>query len=502
MKKVSFLIAFIFLVSCSSSSSEENLRTGNSITSFELIINGESISGQIDQSNQTIIFNLIDANLTSLTPSIRISDGATISPSPDTPNNFGGEVRYTVTAEDGTTRVYTVIVNNTIRSGANLITSFEISLNGEMIEGSIDQGNNTITFEVRGADLSSITPNIEISDGARINPDGDDSQDFSEVVYYTVTAENGNERTYDVIVNNIPLNSENDILNFVVGINGESIEGRIDQETREIAFETGSFNISNLVPEITVSESALVSPASGESVDFTNPVTYTVTAENGETSEYTILINQAYKVDAYTLYGPRWGAQKLFTRAALYIVTDFLDPEIAGTELFLFDGTNRVDLPIQAVNSYEDRRIISYQITTEIPDFAVSSTSYKIVYRLDDLEVSSDFFIDVLAENSPNITGTNQSLYRPGDSLIITGENLTPVIGVPSNASFYVFNPLGNIDTELSPDKTEYRLELEPPSSFAYTAFFYYSGDTRDVIFINPEETPRIGQQITVNVQR
>ncbi|HIZ87245.1 MAG TPA: DUF5018 domain-containing protein, partial [Candidatus Coprenecus pullistercoris] len=43
--------------------------------------------------------------------------------------------------------------------------------------------------------------------------------------------------------------------------------------------------LSTLVPEISVSENATVSPASGETVDFSGgPVTFTVTAQDGVTA--------------------------------------------------------------------------------------------------------------------------------------------------------------------------------------------------------------------------
>lgn len=49
-------------------------------------------------------------------------------------------------------------------------------------------------------------------------------------------------------------------------------------------------DLTNLKPEIEVSEGATVSPASGEAQDFTEPVEYTVTAENGLTKVYTVTV--------------------------------------------------------------------------------------------------------------------------------------------------------------------------------------------------------------------
>ena len=51
--------------------------------------------------------------------------------------------------------------------------------------------------------------------------------------------------------------------------------------------------LSALTPSITVSEYASVSPASGAQQDFTNPVTYTVTAQDASTKDYTVTVTNA-----------------------------------------------------------------------------------------------------------------------------------------------------------------------------------------------------------------
>lgn len=69
-----------------------------------------------------------------------------------------------------------------------------------------------------------------------------------------------------------------------------TIEATIDQNNKEItvAFPVNTVVI-NLRPTIVMfSENATVSPNSEEAVDFTNSVTYTVTAEDGAIQEYTV----------------------------------------------------------------------------------------------------------------------------------------------------------------------------------------------------------------------
>ena len=384
-----------------------------------------------------------------------------------------------------------------LRKG-NTIRLFQLDINGDIFNGRIDQENNSISFDLYGAEVRSLTPTIEISEGARVSPSSGVTQDFSEDVFYTVTSENQEQRRYRVIVNNTPFSSENAILNFEIEIDGETVQARVDENLKEIAFESGSYDISALAPQIVLSDRATISPASGEVVDFTVPVIYTVTAENGDSVDYTLAINKAFKVDAYTLMGPRYGAQILFTHAKLYINLEFLDLTQEGAQLLLDDGVNSFELPILETEYFENFTIKVYHVVTKIPEYISSSSNYKLVFRSDTQTLASDFLIDVLAENAPKISGVNQSSYREGDTLIVTGEHLTDYIGVPSNGQFFLFNPQSSsIDVELNPEQTEYKLLLE--GGFVRSAFFPYDAASRDVIFISPQG--RMGDQITITIE-
>lgn len=65
------------------------------------------------------------------------------------------------------------------------------------------------------------------------------------------------------------------------------LDGRVEVE---VPFGT---DITNLVPLIAVSDKATISPASGQPVDFTNPVVYTITAEDGSKASYVVTVSVA-----------------------------------------------------------------------------------------------------------------------------------------------------------------------------------------------------------------
>lgn len=82
------------------------------ILSFKIPVNGIAYTGTINESSKTITVMVpFGTPLTSLTPTIAVSVGATVSPESGVVGSFASPVNYTVTAEDGTTkRVYSVIV--------------------------------------------------------------------------------------------------------------------------------------------------------------------------------------------------------------------------------------------------------------------------------------------------------------------------------------------------------------------------------------------------------
>ena len=79
--------------------------------------------------------------------------------------------------------------------------------------------------------------------------------------------------------------SEKKILNFKFA--SPAVEAVITENAKTIvAVVPAGTDVTALVPIITVSDKATVSPASGMPVNFTNPVTFTVTAEDGSTATY------------------------------------------------------------------------------------------------------------------------------------------------------------------------------------------------------------------------
>ena len=153
------------------------------------------------------------------------------------------------------------------------ITSF--GLNG--VEATIDQATGAITATLPyGYDVSAVVPDLAIPDGASINPALGTPLDFSQPVFFRVT--NGN--LYKDYVVNIKV--EKPILSFKIN----DIAATINHVNHTISLTMPEeSDLTALTPIIELSSGVSISPQSGTAIDFSGPVTFTVTA-GSETISY------------------------------------------------------------------------------------------------------------------------------------------------------------------------------------------------------------------------
>jgi hypothetical protein len=156
--------------------------------------------------------------LGNLTPDIT-NTGTSVTPGPGapaagTPGDFNGPQTYTVTAEDGSVKTYTVTVN--ARSGdAKVITSLvfdEVPVTGGSVRvvASIDQAAHTITADVPfTATVTALKPTLTWIGRSIAGPSGGDktanpftdtARNFTSSQKYTVKDQDGAEQDYTVTV--------------------------------------------------------------------------------------------------------------------------------------------------------------------------------------------------------------------------------------------------------------------------------------------------------------
>ncbi len=168
---------------------------------------------------------------------------------------------------------------------------FILEFRVDSVSGTVDEDNKMVRLDFpAGTDVTHLTPTIVISNYATIEPKSGVAQDFTNPVYYTVTSLSGATSQYMVEAIVHDADNEKSILSFRFDALDES--GVIDQIARAISFLLpAETDVTQLVPTIEVSEGATVEPASGVAQDFSNPVTYTVTAQNGTTAVYMVTVD-------------------------------------------------------------------------------------------------------------------------------------------------------------------------------------------------------------------
>jgi len=178
------------------------------------------------------------------------------------------------------------------KSSAAEITAFSFVEDAELAVINSEAATVTSLVSYSTESLNGLIPTIAISDNATIAPASGVAQDFTGPVTYTVTAEDGTTtKEWTVNVSKVATASTaKDILSFTFSNQqGESV---IDTENHTVlAYAAWNYDFSNnIAPAITISPLATIYPVSDSSINFASPVTYTVTAEDESTQEWTVTI--------------------------------------------------------------------------------------------------------------------------------------------------------------------------------------------------------------------
>ncbi len=142
-----------------------------------------------------------------------------------------------------------------------------------------------ITLDVLwGTAVGKLAPAIKIAEKASVTPASGTAIDFSNPVGYTVTAEDGSSIAYKVVVTVLPKSSAKEITACDFGTFGPA---SIDGDQIQMAVPPNQ-PLAKLAPTFSISPFATLQPASGSVVDFSKPVIYKVTAQDGSIKSYQV----------------------------------------------------------------------------------------------------------------------------------------------------------------------------------------------------------------------
>ncbi len=248
---------------------------------------------------------------------------------------------------------------------------------------------HTVSIEViYGTDVTALVPVFTLSGGATANvggvaqTSGETVVNFASPVTYTVVAQNGTitqDWTVTVTVSSSQ-STEAEILTFTIPNQvGNSVISS-SEGTVQITVQPGA-DVTALVPTITVSNGATINPESGVAQNFTTPVTYTVTAQDGTTTKQWIVsvvfqsLTTIYDIQYTTATN---GNSPLLNQI---VTTSGIVTAIHGTAgfyiqdgtglwngIYVYKGTQAITLPAVGDEIILRAKVVEYYNLTEMKD--------------------------------------------------------------------------------------------------------------------------------------
>lgn len=283
--------------------SREESKYEKKITSFVFEELKPAVVGEINHRSHEITLTVPHGTvLKALKPTIKTSPDTRVSPASGERNDFRRPAVYKVIAKDGSVQEYTVIVKVAEKlSSDNRITYFAFPGYGPAAEADVKEDQRLIELKVPyGTDRSKLVAAFRVSPNAvvkvldKVQQSGVTENDFTEDVKYTVIAEDGSIREYKVRVAVAP-NTEKQFKQF--GFAAPMVTGIIDEAAKQISVKVPHGTALNGLKAVFVTSKrskvyvGRVEQKSGETVqDFTNPVIYTVVAQDGSRQNYTVTV--------------------------------------------------------------------------------------------------------------------------------------------------------------------------------------------------------------------
>lgn len=189
------LFSFLFITIFSSCDDSDKFSSQNKILQI-VVKEDQNASVTIDTIAYKVTIGVNKAiPVTALTLNFAISPKAKISPTSGVTQDFSTPKTYTVTAENGKAQAYTISVSNLSDEKkiyrASIPTLFQ--------DGTGVITTNAVTFTLPyGTNLTNISVDATLSEGATASPAFSTPRDYSSPVIHTITAANGSKTNYTV----------------------------------------------------------------------------------------------------------------------------------------------------------------------------------------------------------------------------------------------------------------------------------------------------------------
>lgn len=305
------------------------------------------------------------------------------------------------------------------------MSSFKIKVGDKGYEAEIKDGFIKAVLP-SAADLTKLSPEIKVSEKAKVSPGSSVVQDFTKTVEYTVTAEDKSTKVYKAFITKT--SSQNLIESFAFTNLPEGESSLVWKDKNPLDMDTliykvpSATNIKALTSKITVSAKATVDPASGSTLDYSKPVKYTVKAEDGTKKEYLVMVDNTLakvKINAINrddYRGKKPGEIISFTTNVLPSVKEEVKVQLFGTN----NPTKGLDLVVESID------VKSNKVNVVLPkDYQNDQYYFKVYIASNNSAVGNSFVLDGGITYFIHIADVrNQSTknYVPCTALLMPGE--------------------------------------------------------------------------------
>lgn len=230
--------------------------------------------------------------------SFDIPEGALVLPKPDTVSSWTTPKSFTVTAENGSSKKWTVIVeeaesDEVVSSDKELLT---ISATGEVSKPTVDHESKTVLFHLASkAALSSVKLSVSVSAGASVSPASGSTIDLTSSKTLLITAEDLSSVSYAISAD-YPLSSAGEILSFVAEDPSSIKNALIDSKLKTVTLSFGAeTDLSRVYFDAVYSPLASKVKPTTSFIDLSSgSTTLTIMAEDGSTVSWTVIASIVY----------------------------------------------------------------------------------------------------------------------------------------------------------------------------------------------------------------
>jgi hypothetical protein len=277
----------------------------------------------------------------------------------------------------------------------------------------VNATNHTITVHMPfGTNLTALQPTITLSPLATVSPTSGTATNFTNPVNYTVTGGDAvTSQVWVVTITNIDPDTNTDILTFTLA--AQTGAASIDLVNHTVSIEVAyNTTVTSLSPTITVYGTATINPTSGTARNFTNPVTYTVTAQDaGTTQVWTVTVTVDFIPDGVIIYSNSVVPQSVLATSGGNVTSD---GGATITERGIVWGT-------------------SANPTTANNKIVASGTTGVYSVQIRGLLGNTTYHARSYAINSVGTSyGSNVSFTTPGSSVATSGGKVLIFIGLPA----------------------------------------------------------------------